>query len=446
MNSSSKLFLVFVVLLASARADWKAGVGRADITPTEPIWMAGFGARTRPSEGVRQKIWVKTLALEDETGAKAVLVTSDLLGFNRKMADFVADQVKSKYGLTRDRLAINSSHTHSGPVTDEVLRPGYPWNKEQKARQVTVIDRYTKKLLEQVVEAVGAALADLKPATLTFAQGNAGFATNRRRVTLRHQPGPVDQDVPVLAVRGADGKVRAVVFGYACHATSMHDNLISGDWPGYAQSAIEEANPGATALFVNGASGDANPLPRRTVELGIGYGNLLAEAVSQVMARKMSPVTGPLKTAFETVDLAFDQVPTKEELERRVASKDGSASRHAQFVLDHLKPDGKVWTTYPYPIEVWQFGKSLKMVILGGELVVDYSLRLKALYGWENTWVAGYSNDVFAYIPSLRVLKEGGYEGGGAMIGYGQPGPFQPTVEETIVDRVEKLVRQTTVP
>lgn len=157
MNSSSKFFLVFVVLLASARADWKAGVGRADITPTEPIWMAGFGARTRPSEGVRQKIWVKTLALEDETGAKAVLITSDLLGFNRKMADIVADQVKSKYGLTRDRLAINSSHTHSGPVTDEVLRPGYPWNKEQKARQVPVIDRYTKKLLEQVVEAVGAA-------------------------------------------------------------------------------------------------------------------------------------------------------------------------------------------------------------------------------------------------------------------------------------------------
>lgn len=421
-------------------------MARVDITPVESIWLAGFGSRTKPSEGVRQKIWVKALALEDETGARSVLVTSDLLGFNAEMARTVAESARRKHGIARERLAINSSHTHSAPVTDSVLRPAYPYG----AAEQEVVNHYTAKLLGQLDEVIGAAIKDLAPASLSFEQGNAGFATNRRRVRLRHYPGPVDHDVPVLAVRAAaagapGGQLRAIVFGYACHATSLSDNLVSGDWPGFAQSALEERYPGATALFVTGAGADANPLPRRTEELSRGYGNVLAEAVGQVLGGKMAPVGGPLRAAFQTVDLAFAEVPTRDELQQRARSDDAATRRHAEFLLAKMTPDGKLWDRYPYPVQVWQFGppSSLKMIILGGELVVDYSLRLKAQYGWSNTWVAGYSNDVFAYIPSVRVLKEGGYEGGGAMIPYGQPGKFHPAVEETIVDVVERLVAKT---
>ena len=438
--------VTLVSLLLSAAAatpvhaqPWKAGVARVDITPTEPIWLAGFGSRTKPSEGVRQKIWVKALALEDQSGARSVLITSDLLGFTADMARHVADHALGNHGIPRERLAINSSHTHSGPVTGSLLRPAYPFD----AAQEEVVKRYTAQLLTQVDGAIGAALKDLAPASLAFEQGNAGFATNRRRTRLRQYPGPVDQDVPVLAVRAPDAKLRAIVFGYACHATSLSDNLVSGDWPGFAQSAIEERNPGATAMFVTGAGADANPLPRRTVELARGYGEIMAEAVSQVLTGKMMPVTGPLRTAFQTVDLAFAEVPTREELQKRAQSPDAALRRHAEYLLARMTPDGKLWDRYPYPVQIWQFGSSLKMIILGGELVVDYALRLKGIYGWTNTWVAGYSNDVFAYIPSVRILKEGGYEGGGAMIPYGQPGKFHPAVEETIIDTVERLVAKT---
>ncbi len=418
---------------------WKAGVARVDITPTQPIWLAGFGSRTKPSEGVRQKIWVKALALEDQSGARSVLITSDLLGFTAAMARHVADHALGNHGIPRARLAINSSHTHSGPVTGSLLRPAYPFD----AAEEEVVKRYTAQLLTQVDDAIGAALKDLAPASLAFEQGNAGFATNRRRTRMRQYPGPVDQDVPVLAVRAPDGKLRAIVFGYACHATSLSDNLVSGDWPGFAQSAIEERNPGATAMFVTGAGADANPLPRRTVELARGYGEIMAEAVSQVLAGKMMPVAGPLHAAFQTVDLAFAEVPTREELQKRAQSPDAALRRHAEYLLARMTPDGKLWDRYPYPVQIWQFGSSLKMIILGGELVVDYALRLKSMYGWTNTWVAGYSNDVFAYIPSVRILKEGGYEGGGAMIPYGQPGKFHPAVEETIIDTVERLAAKT---
>ena len=440
MPTPPRLALAIAILAIPASAAWKAGTARADITPTEPIWMAGFGSRTKPSEGVRQKIWVKALALEDETGAKSVLVTSDLLGFNSEMADYVSRHARAKFGLTRDRLALNSSHTHSGPVTGTLLRPAYPFDAAEEA----VVKRYTAKLLDLVVGAIGDSLAGLKPATLAFGQGNAGFATNRRRVTmaLRHLPGPVDHDVPVLAVRGADGKLAAVVFGYACHETSLSDYQINGDWPGFAQAAIEKAQPGAMAMFVTGAGADANPLPRRTVQLSEHYGDIMGEAVSQVLAGRMLAVGGPLKTAFGTTDLGFTQIPDRGELDRRIAAEKGdtSARRYAQLLLDRLKADGRLRDKYPYPVQVWRFGSTFKMIIMGGEVVVDYALRLKAAYGWADTWVAGYSNDVFAYIPSLRVLKEGGYEGGGAMVPYGQPGPFDEAVEESIMRKVGELM------
>jgi hypothetical protein len=97
-------------------------------------------------------------------------------------------------------------------------------------------------------------------------------------------------------------------------------------------------------------------------------------------------------------------------------------------------------SAYPYPVQLWRLGNDLRLVLLGGEVVVDYSLRLKAELGRENTWVAAYANDVMAYIPSLRVLKEGGYEGGGSMVYYGLPAIWSEQVEEAIVRGVRELV------
>jgi len=82
----------------------------------------------------------------------------------------------------------------------------------------------------------------------------------------------------------------------------------------------------------------------------------------------------------------------------------------------------------------------LKWVFLGGEVVVDYALRLKRELSPHTTWVAGYANDVMAYIPSRRVLLEGGYEGGGAMVYYGLPSAWTVEVEKQIVARVRSQV------
>jgi neutral ceramidase len=424
---------------AAAQYRWKAGVARIDITPGESIWLAGYGARTKPSEGVLQPIYAKALALQDETGAITVLVTSDLLGFPKEVSDPICDQVRAKHGVARERLALNSSHTHSGPVIGKMLRPAYGMPPEQEA----VISRYTVRLIDQVVGVIGSAIQKLEPAKVSFSQGLAGFAVNRRRVSLRYLPGPVDHDVPVLAVRSADGSLRAVVFGYACHNTVLADYVINGDYAGFAQEALEKEHPGAVAMFVEDCGADANPLPRRSVELARRYGAILADAVDEVLRGKMRPQSGPIQAALQLVDIAFQPPPSRAEFRRRLSERDASRVRHAQYMLSIYERDGKLPSRYPYPVQVWRFGTGLQWIILGGEVVVDYSVRFKKQYGWDDTWVAGYSNDVFAYIPSLRVLQEGGYEGGGAMIGYGQPGPFAESVEETIAAKVDDLVRET---
>jgi hypothetical protein len=428
-------------LAGTGKLAWQAGVARIVVTPREPIFLKGYGSRTKPSEGVQQDLHVKALALRDDTGATSVLVTSDLHSWTRGMSDTVAETVRQRHGIPRERILFNGSHTHSGPaITGEpVFRPSEDINPEQQA----VIRRYTAQLLTDVSALIGRAIANLAPAEVAFGQGLAGFGVNRRRTNAatRQWPGPVDQDVPVLRVRGADGATRVVVFGYACHATAgPTDYLIHGDWPGYAQAAIEAGTPGAVAMFVTGCGADCNPLPRSRPESPKTYGDLLGIAVGEVIDRQMRVLSGPLHAVFDHVDIPFQTPPTREELQRRLKTTTGMAARHARQMLDQLDRDGRISDRYPYPVQVWQFGSGLTLIALGGEVVVDYSLRFKREYGADDTWVAGYANDVMGYIPSLRVLEEGGYEGGGAMVNYGRPGPLAPAVEETIAGKVKELV------
>lgn len=433
-------YVIAAALLCAAPSlgAWQAGAARVDITPSQRIWMGGYAARTHPSDGVRQHIFVKALALKDDKGAVTVLVTSDLLGFPGEVSAPIFDRVNRKFGLPRERVALNASHNHSAPVVGPMLSPAYPYGEAD----MSVVRAFTRKLQSQVVEVIGDAIHNLAPAQLSFEQGLAGVAVNRRRVGHRNYPGPVEQDVPVLAVRTPDGSLRVIVFGYACHNTVLDDYQINGDWAGYAQAALENKYPGVTALFVQDCGADANPLPRRSVDLAQHYGEVIAAAVDQVLQAKMRPIEGPIIAAFVGVDLPFQKPPSREEFENRSHSRDALVERHARLMLQIFDRDGKLPEHHSYPIQAWQFGKDMTFIALGGEVVVDYSLRFKRQYGFDTLWVAGYTNDVFAYIPSRRILAEGGYEGGGAMIAYGQPAPFTSDVEEIVARGVDSLMKR----
>lgn len=426
--------------------DWKAGVATVAITPSQPMWMAGYAGRTKPSEGVLSELHAKALAIEDSAGTRAVIVTTDLISVPRPLRQQVAKAVAEKHKLDPKGLLLNCSHTHCGPVVRDDLEMSvmYPLDPEQRQR----VESYFVELRDKLIAVIGAAIEDSQPAKLSYSHARCSVAMNRRLPTangVQNSPypdGPVDHDVPVLRVESLDGKtLRAVAFGYACHNTTTGLMQINADYAGFAQIEIEKAHPGATALFVMGCGGDQNPYPRGQIEWAMTHGKTLATAVEAALLPAPKPIRGPLKVDLQEIDLPFEPV-TRDELLARRDSKDGYEKRRTEALLHELEKNGKVRESYPYPIQVLQFGSDLTMVTLGGEIVIDYSLRLKRELGNTPIWVAGYSNDVMAYIPSERVLKEGGYEGVGAMRYGNLPSAWRSGIEERIVGTVREITER----
>ncbi|MBX3397568.1 MAG: neutral/alkaline non-lysosomal ceramidase N-terminal domain-containing protein [Gemmataceae bacterium] len=439
------LFLAcFCLPLRAAEPGFKAGVARANITPKEFMWMAGYGSRNKIAEGKTHDLFAKALALEDSNGQRLVLVTTDLIGLPRTVSEVVFESVKDKAKLTRGQLLLNASHTHCGPVVNDNLMDMYPLNDAQRKQ---VVD-YTANLREALAKVVLDAVADLKPASISHGEGSALFALNRREkkgdqiINGFNREGPVDHSVPVLKVE-AGGKLLAVVFGYACHNTTQSYYQWCGDYAGFAQIEIEKAHPGTTALYWIGCGGDVNPQPRGKEELCIKHGKELADGVAKALKGEMKPITGSLAGKYATVDLKLDGSATKESLLADQLKNSLAHKNRATRLLKMLAETGSMTSNYPhYPVQVWKLGDQLTWVGLGGEVVLDYAIRIrKELPKNRSVWVAGYCNDVMAYIPSKRVLIEGGYEGESSMVYYGLPGKWADTIEEKIIGKVHELAK-----
>ena len=449
-------FLLALPQSNAAEALWKAGAAKAIITPTQPLWLAGYGGRERPAEGKVTELWIKVLALEDARGQQAILLTSDLLGIPQSVYQRTSATLKEKFGLAPEQIILSASHTHCGPVLRGALYDIYPLDEKQRS----LIEEYSAELEAKIVEATGKALADLAPARLASGQGETRFAVNRRNnpegevMKLIQQgavKGPVDHAVPVLAVFRPNGQLKAVLFGYACHNTTMAFNQWCGDYAGFAQMALERSHTNATAMFFMGCGADQNPLPRRQLALAERYGHMLAAAVEEVLLAPPQTLPPKLKTTMEMVTLHLGAPPTETELEKMKDDPNAATRRWAMRLLGELKAGKSFIREYPFPLQAWRFGDEQLLITLGGEPVVDYALKFKQEFG-PDTWVAGYCNDVMTYIPSLRVLKEDvpplavprwGYEGNHAMIVYGLPAQrWAEDVEDLITNAARRLVKQ----
>lgn len=391
---------------------WKAAAASIVITPTKNLMMAGYAGRNRPAEGKYQELFAKALALQDEQGQKFVIVTMDLIGVTQPIHHHIAERAQKELGLPVQSLLLNASHTHSGPSTRTLPVEGNDLDNQRRRDSYV----YTQELQEKIFRVIGEALGKLEPARLTWNRARSGFAMNRRLPTPKgyqnspNPDGPVDHEVPVLRVEAANGELRAMLFGYACHNTCLGTYNYCGDYAGYAQEYLQAHRTNFTAMFLMGCAGDQNPYPRGTavvpgltdLDLARAHGRALANSAEMANLTPKREVRGPIRAAYEEVTL--DYAPEK------------------------AKP------SHSYPVQVIAFGNDLTIVALGSEVVVDYSLRLKReLAGEAAVWVAGYSNDYTGYMPSVRVLKEGGYE---ANAGWAE------SLEERIVGKVHELHRR----
>jgi neutral ceramidase len=456
------LFALGLSFLPAVRAQnpaatpaWKVGVASVDITPDGPVWLAGFPKRTAPSTGVAIPIFAKGLALVDSAGSRMVIVTLDLVTIPRDVRQRVEREAGQKYGLRPESIMLNASHTHSAPALtrEEVESPNAYFGTPVSTGLADKADVYRGVVGGKIVEVIGAALSALKPAALDYNHARAGFAMNRRlpsgTVVLHeaYPDGPVDHDVPVLRITGADGKVMAILFGYACHNTSVTTvcPLLNGDYAGYAQKDLQEDFPGALALFIQGAAGDQNPYPRGPLVYGERYGRALADAVEAALIVTVHhPVNGPLQSALGYAALPYAQT-SRAELEQRTRVGDDQAKRRAAAWLKQLDSHQTLPVSYPCPVQVIRFGTDLTMIAIGGETTVEYSLRLKRelAKGPGAVWYAGYSNDVFGYLGSREVLEGGGYEGYETNAHSAvHPGPYALDTEDRVIAKVYDLIQQ----
>ncbi len=439
------ILLLFLVTTTITGAEIKVGVARKAITPQLPFWLTGYASRDKPSTEVLHELWAKAVVLEEKPGNRVVIVTTDLLGLSHEISEEVAQRVNKKYGISRSKLLLNSSHTHSGPVIWPCLSIIFDFN----VTDMQTVAKYNQKLTDDIVDVIDMALNNLEPAQISTGDGTADFAVNRRQQTEKeviigvNPNGPVDHDVPVIRISAPDGTLRAILFSYACHNTTATSNnyLINGDYSGFAQIELEKANPGAIAMFLAGCGADQNPNPRGSIELAEEYGKSLAESVKKVLSGDLKPVRPPIRADFNIVSLDF--LPFNPDIYLKdLLSQDKYKQRRAMLMLEAYNKGWNV-TRYPYPVQAIRFNNDLTILAMSGEVVVDYPIKIKKEYSKENLFIAGYCNEVQCYIPSKRILAEGGYEAESSMIYYGYPGPFANNVEDKIFDAIHKVMKQT---
>lgn len=432
-------------LLAAGVTAPDIGIAVRDVTPDLPIRLAGYAGRKKGAEKADHPLLVQALAFKNPTGERFVLVALDNCEVSSAFMQPVVEKFKERFGLERGSVAVVPSHTHSAPVLDQTLTDMAQPSPADRER----IEKYSARLKTALVEVVGAALTDCQPATLEYGVGRATFAMNRRvyqgdKVVFGDNPdGPVDWDVPVLRVTGTNGAVRAVVFGYACHGTSVRTGddwyVVSGEYMAYARHHLEAHQPGAVAMFLTGMGADSDPAPRGRLLEARRHGLELAGAVMSVLDRPMQPVRGAFKAVYEELALPLAAPPSREQLEKDAGSEDVHVKARAEAYLKLLSEGKPLPESVKLPVAQVQIGSDLTFVLMGGEVLVDYSRKIKRLLAQDRPWTIGYAYEVPCYIPSARVIKEGGYESDSSLIYYGFYGPFRGDIEMQLLNRLQTM-------
>jgi hypothetical protein len=418
-------------------------VGKSEITPPVGTPLAGYGVDTpRLSAGNNAPLYARCTIFWD-SGYPNVIASADLLGFPRSMNQAIRARVTA-LGVADADFILTGTHTHNGGALLDELSPYISYNIAPNSPQMTAVQNYTASVENAIVGLVSSTLAASRtPCTLDYRVANENFAFNREGLSY------VEQDVPILTARNAaNGTPLAVLFGYGCHPVAAGGQTLSDpDYPGVA-CALIESSTSAHAQFLIGPAGDQDPIGDTDWPLSTADGADLGQTVINAIATPGRPLTGPIDTGYQDLTLPLDITDTPANLavvRADYAARQGNASlpgyirRHAETMIGQI--DAHTFaTSLELPLQTWslQGSPGLFLALTGGELVSGFGAYFRSRYGGSNgIWIAGYSNELPAYIPSNELLSTGGalhyacgwatdYPGiaGGAMTIYGWLGHF----------------------
>lgn len=441
------LLLSFDIGIAKESAPIEVGVSRIDITPDHPVRLTGYGDRKNVFDSVEQKLWAKALVLAQKGKPTMVWITLDLIGFHGSFADALFSRLVQKIGLKdRSQLVVSATHTHNGPETGVLVNI---FGVTQPPNQLADIKLYHDGLLDKLEKLVVEAYSSRAQRNISWAVDQVNFAINRRVLEngkwkdFGEVPnGPVDHDLPVLRVTDQQGKIVALLINYACHGTTLvpEHNFVHGDWMGATQEVIEKKYPGSTVMVAIGCAGDANPSPRGEFVHVSQHAAAITDKIDKlIQSGKFTTLNSLPAGKMKMVELEFAHVPDAKEFVE-LSNLEGAPGLYARNCLAILAQGGSIPDTMLYPVHVWSFGNQLAIVFLGGEVVVDYSLRIKKEFNKQKIWINAYSNDVSTYIASKRLMGEGGYEVDGSMAYYSHPSRFTEDTEERIMKAIHELM------
>ncbi len=407
MRSGLALGVVLVWVVAAAFAGDReaatsngyldAGVGIVDITPTDPVVLAGSPTQLK-SSSVGTRLYAKALILA-AGGQKVAIVTLDTLKYPVEHVVRARQQIEQTTGISGSKVIICASHTHRGPL----------WSY------------YKDDLVTPITEAVSLAVRDLTPCGLGTAKGKVegvsecrrvikdGRAWNRWQLDLAEShrypaEGPADFELDVLAVIAKDGRYKAVVYNFACHAANTRDLAISADYPGDVQQFVQKhLGYTVSTLFLAGACGDVNPVYNIRREL---FGEKLGGEIVRCLGRLEPIVTPALWIECREMAMPGREQPVLKAEE--IALTWPQQFEHYRATFNDMKKREK--PTYQYFFTGVRIGDEFAIVTNPDELFCGIGVRIKKQSPFKHTMVAEQTNGAHGYVPTAQAFEGGGYE------------------------------------
>ena len=406
------LFLMIVGPAAFA-GQIKAGYAKTDVTPHEPVFMAGYDMRGTPSDGVHgnDKLNVRCLVFDDGS-RKVAFVEGDVIII--RDTDEFRRRISAATGIPVENILLGDAHNHAAP--SPTPKGETNWDREFSTALIATVQK---------------ALANLQPVRLAAGQGHSRIAMNRRQVRPQEtdsyltfdendvsqsfgksktdQPdrihefagvsrlganpaGTIDDAVDVVRVDTMDGKPLAAMIHYACHGTSLggRNSKISGEWMGRMQEYLERQIHGVGAIYLQGAAGDINPRVvggldgyQDNIEVTWALGEEIGREVVRVYRTlQPEPMTASLQIANEDIKLPRSYRELFDDFKNTVVHAPTTAVRMGDLM----------WVTFP------------------GEMFHVIGQRVKSACPATHAFLMGYTNGYIGYFPEQKAFAEGGYE------------------------------------
>ncbi|MEJ2703142.1 MAG: hypothetical protein P8Z79_11935 [Sedimentisphaerales bacterium] len=423
---------------------WSVGYAEADITPGPgQVQMSGFG-RERYAQGTLAPLMTQVVALRDRDGNVAILITADILDFDRVMVEAIRHAVSSKHHIPAENIMLATSHTHWGPAVR--FRMGFSLG----APNVW----YMGSLEDKILACVDPAIEGLSPAAIEYGHMDfRGIGCNRRlpvdgKIAWGpYKEGSFDGHTPILRIKRDAMPRQLVLVGHACHPTSSGTiQKWSPDYPGAMRDRLAAELPDTKAVFFQGCGGDAKVVHKdpKTGKLVFSSDPNQAKAAGEKLAGavlrhletgRMIPLDARLACSLATGQISYGQPWSKEEIERQAFPKPTRSGLRRNWqtwaARQYLAlPDPS--RSFRYDAQVWKLGDRLMVLGMEGEVCSPWGPMLRAMAPTEQAMVIGYANGTGSYIPDKRIVREGGYEGLTSQQAYSLPAPFTERIDDEI--------------